>query len=216
MAAVLLVTYVEFYHVVTNDPHDGDLSAIYEDKTPVPVGGVRATPANIVSAVCGVSNPDAYVLFKRGGDGVPIARVLLQITMCPRSGGRASSFAGGTIAQFKDVRQFGPTFVRLTAQAFYVKKAVVPAVAQMAPAYATGGGGAEKLLVPFDVLDDHTEEIEVCKLVHFQYRFVPLALDQQLTPQVAWTVLGGAISSGGGVPLRINVYRYFCSCARRS
>ena len=67
MAAVLLVTYVEFYHVVTNDPHDGDLSAIYEDKTPVPVGGVRATPANIVSAVCGVSNPDAYVLFKRGG-----------------------------------------------------------------------------------------------------------------------------------------------------
>ena len=42
MAAVLPVTYAELYHVVTNDPHDGDPSAIYEDETPVPVGGVRA------------------------------------------------------------------------------------------------------------------------------------------------------------------------------
>ena len=71
--------------VVTNDPHDGDPSAIFEDETPVPVGGVQATPANIVSAVCRDSNPDAYLLFTRGGDGVPIARVLLQVTMCPRS-----------------------------------------------------------------------------------------------------------------------------------
>ena len=58
----------------------------------------------------------------------------------------------------------------------------MPAVAHMAPAYDTGGGGAEKLLRPFDVLDDHTEEVEVRTLVHLPYRFVPLALDQQLTP----------------------------------
>ena len=94
MAAVSPITYAEFYHIVTNNPHDGDPSAIYEDETPVPVGGVRATPDNIVSAVCGDSNPDAYLLFTRGGDGIPIACVLLQVTMCPRSRGRASSFAG--------------------------------------------------------------------------------------------------------------------------
>ena len=76
MAAVSPITYAEFYRVVTNDPHDGDPSAIFKDETPVPVGGVRATPANIVSAVCGDSNPDAYLLFTRGGDGVPIVRVL--------------------------------------------------------------------------------------------------------------------------------------------
>ena len=111
MASVLPVTYAEFYRVVTNDPHDGDPSAIYEDETPVPVGGVRATTANIVSAVCGESNPDAYLMFTRGGDGVPIARVLLQVTMCPRSRGRASSFVGAPIAQFKDLRLLGPTFV---------------------------------------------------------------------------------------------------------
>ena len=35
-------------------------------------------------------------------------------------------------------------------------------------------------------------------LVHLPYCFVPLALDQQLTPQAAWTVLSGAISSEGG------------------
>ena len=35
-------------------------------------------------------------------------------------------------------------------------------------------------------------------LVHLPYRFVPLALDQQLTPWDAWTVLAGAISSEGG------------------
>ena len=53
----------------------------------------------------------------------------------------------------------GPTFVRLSAQAFYVKKAVIPAVAQKALAYSTGGGGAERLLVPYDVLDTHAEEV---------------------------------------------------------
>ena len=92
----------------------------------------------------------------------------------------------------------GPTFVRLPAQAFYVKKAVVLVVAQMAPAYAAGGGVAEKLLGPFDVLDDNTEEVEVRTLVHLPYRFVPLALYHQITPRVAWTVLEGAISSEGG------------------
>ena len=40
MAAVSPVTYAEFYRVVTNDPYDGDPSAIYEDKTPVHVRGV--------------------------------------------------------------------------------------------------------------------------------------------------------------------------------
>ena len=64
----------------------------------------------------------------------------------------------------------------------------------MALAYAAGGGGAENLLVPYDVLDDHSEEMEVRTLVHLLYRFVPLALDQHLTPRSAWTVLGGAIS----------------------
>ena len=36
-------------------------------------------------------------------------------------------------------------------------------------------------------------------LVHLLYRFFPLAMDQHLTPRAAWTVLGGAISSEGGV-----------------
>ena len=162
---------------MTNDPHEGDPRAVYEDKTPVPVGGIRATPGNIVLDFCGDSNPDAYLLFTRGGDGVPYMRVLLQVTMCPRSQGRASSFAGAPIAQFEDVWLLGTTFVRLPAQAFYVKKAVVPVVAQMAPNYAAGGGGAEKVLVPFDILDDHTEEVEVRTLVHLPYLFVPLALD---------------------------------------
>ena len=40
MAAVTPITYTEYYRVVTNDPHEGDLSAVYEDKTPVPVGGI--------------------------------------------------------------------------------------------------------------------------------------------------------------------------------
>ena len=74
-------------------------------------------------------------------------------------------FAGGPIAQFEDVRLFGPTFVRLPAQVFYVKKAVVPVVALMAPAYVVGGGRAEKLMVPFNVIDDDTEEVEVRTLV---------------------------------------------------
>ena len=46
--------------------------------------------------------------------------------------------------------------------------------------------------------DDHTEEVEVHTLVHLPYHFVPLALDQQLTPRAAWTVLAGAISSEWG------------------
>ena len=103
------------------------------------------------------------------------------------------------IAQLEDVRLLGSTFVRLPAQALYVKKTVVPAVAQMAPAYAAGGGVTEKLLGPYDVLDDHSEEVEVRTLVHLPYRFVPLSLDQHLTPRAAWAVLGGAISSEGGV-----------------
>ena len=74
----------------------------------------------------------------------------------------------------------------------------MPEVTQMAPAYAAGGGGAEKLLGAFDVLNDYSEEVEVRTLVHLPYCFVPLALDQHLTPRVAWTVLGGAISSEGG------------------
>ena len=52
----------------------------------------------------------------------------------------------------------------------------------MMPAYAAEGGGAEKLLGPFDVLDDHSEEVEVSTLVHLPYRFVLLALYQNFTP----------------------------------
>ena len=83
--------------------------------------------------------------------------------------------------------------MRLPAQAFYVKNAVMLVVAQMAPAYVAGGGGSENILGPFDVLDDHTEEGEVRTLVHLPYRFAPLALDQKLTPRAAWMVLAGAI-----------------------
>ena len=104
---------------------------------------------------------------------------------------------GAPIAQFEEVWLLGPTFVRLPAQAFYVKKAVVPIVAQMAPAYSAGGGGSEKLLGPFDITDEHTEEVEVRTLMHLPYRFFPLSLDQQLTPRTAWTVLAVAISSKG-------------------
>ena len=129
MAAVLPVSYAEFYRVVTNKPHDGDPTAIFEDETPVLIGGVWATPESIISTVCGGINPDAYLLFTKGGDGVPSARVLLQVTMCPCCQGRASSFAGAPIAQLEDVQLLGPTFVRLPDQAFYVEKAVVPAVA---------------------------------------------------------------------------------------
>ena len=74
MAAVSPVSYAEFYRIVTNDPHDGDPTAIFEDDTPVHVGGVRATPASIISTVCWDINPDAYLLFTKGGDGVPIAQ----------------------------------------------------------------------------------------------------------------------------------------------
>ena len=80
-----------------------------------------------------------------------------------------------------------------------MKKPVVPSVAQMAPAYAAGGGGAERLLGPYNVLDNIVEEVEVRTLVQLPYRFVPLALDQHLMPRAAWTVLGGAISLEGGV-----------------
>ena len=93
--------------------------------------------------------------------------------MRPRSRGRASSFVGAPIAQYEDVRLLGPTSVRLLAQAFHVKKAVVPVVAQMAPAYAAGGGGAENLLGPFPTTDENTEEVEVRTLVHLPYRFAP-------------------------------------------
>ena len=71
MAAVSPVTYAEFYRVGTNDPHNRDPSAIFEDETPVHVEWVLATPANIISAVCGDTNPDAYLLFTKGGDGFP-------------------------------------------------------------------------------------------------------------------------------------------------
>ena len=82
MAAVPPVSYAEFYRVVTNDPHDGYPSAIFEDEVLVHIGGVWATLANIISPVCGDTNPDAYLLFTKGGDGVPIARVLLQVSLC--------------------------------------------------------------------------------------------------------------------------------------
>ena len=85
MAAVRPVTYTEYYRVVTNEPHEGDPSIVYKDETPVPIGGILPTSANIVSAVCSDSNPDAYLLFSREGYGVTYARVLLQFTMCPRS-----------------------------------------------------------------------------------------------------------------------------------
>ena len=85
MAAVLPVSYAEFYRVVTNDPHDGDPTTIFEDETPVHVGGVRATPESIISTVCGDIYLDAYLLFTKGGDGVLIVRVLLQVTICPHS-----------------------------------------------------------------------------------------------------------------------------------
>ena len=101
---------------------------------------------------------------------------------------------GAPISQYEDVRLLGPTFVRLPAQVFHVKKAVVPVVAQMAPTYAVAGGGAENLLGPFTTTDANTDEVEVRRLVHLPYRFVFLDLDQQLTPRAAWTVLAGGIT----------------------
>ena len=124
------------------------------------------------------------------------------------------SFAGGPIVQYKDARLLRPTFVRLPAQAFHVKKAVVPVITHMAPAYAAGVGGAENILGPFDMIDEHTEEVEVRTIMHLPYRFVPLALDQQLTPRAAWTVLAGSILYKGG-PSRRSVIRSFHFCVRR-
>ena len=99
MTAVTPITYAEYYCIVTNNLHEGYPSAIYEDETLVsPVGGARPTPANIVTAVCVDSNRDAYLLFPKGADGVPYARILLQVTMCPHSRGQASSFTGAPIA----------------------------------------------------------------------------------------------------------------------
>ena len=192
------VSYAEFYRVATNDPHEGDPSAVYADETPVGVG--RNSPATIVTTACGDSNPDAYLLFvKRPGVGVaPCTHVLLQATVCPRSRGRAASrFAGAAIAQYEDVRLLGPTFVRLPAQAFHIRKAVTPTSAEMAPAYAAAGAGAEKLLGPYLAGTANTEEVEVRSMVHLPYRFVPLVLDQLLTPRAAWTVLAGAILAEG-------------------
>ena len=74
----------------------------------------------------------------------------------------------------------------------------MPVVAQMAPIYVAGGGGAERLLGPFVTTDEHREEVEVRTLVNLPYRFFPLTLDQKLTPRAEWTVLAGAISSKGG------------------
>ena len=91
----------------------------------------------------------------------------------------------------------------------------MPAVSQMAPDYSAVGGRSEKLLGPFDVLNDHMEEVKVRTLVHLPYRFVPLALDQQLTPRAVRTVLRGGISSEGEGASRLNVHRYFPSYARR-
>ena len=54
------------------------------------------------------------------------------------SRGRASRFAGAPITQLEYVRLLVLTFLRLPAQTFYVKKAVVSAVAQMVPNYAAG------------------------------------------------------------------------------
>ena len=67
MVAATPVTYAEYYRVATNNLHEGYTSAVYKDKTPVPVGGIRPMPANIVTDVCVESNPDAYLLFSRGG-----------------------------------------------------------------------------------------------------------------------------------------------------
>ena len=118
--------------------------------------------------------------------------------MCPHSRGPASKFAGAPISQYKDVWLLRPTFLCLPSQAFHVKKAVVPVVAQMAPAYVAGGIGAEKLRGPFATTDKHTEDVKVRTLVHLPYRFLLLALDQQLRPRAAWKMLAGDISSEGG------------------
>ena len=60
MVAVRPVTYAEYYHIVKNDLQKGDPSAVYEYETPVyPVGGVRLTPTNIITAICGDSSLDA-------------------------------------------------------------------------------------------------------------------------------------------------------------
>ena len=69
MAAMSPISYGEFYRVVTNNPHDGYPTAIFMDKTPFHVGGVRATPESIISIVCGDINPDAYLLFTKGETG---------------------------------------------------------------------------------------------------------------------------------------------------
>ena len=91
-----------------------------------------------------------YLLFTKGRDGVPIACVLLQVTMCPCSRGRASIFAGPD--RPARGRSDAVTDLRETANPGVLhKKAMVPAVAQMSPAYAEGGGGAESLLGPYDV-----------------------------------------------------------------
>ena len=76
MAAVLPVSYTEFYRVVINDPHDGDPTSIFEDETPVHVGGVWDTPANIISAVCGDTNPAECPQAGRSGPLQRLKRVL--------------------------------------------------------------------------------------------------------------------------------------------
>ena len=155
MVAATPVTYAEYYRVVTNDPHEGDRSAVYKYKTPVPVGGIRPTPANIVTSVYGDSNPDAYLLLSKGGGQGPLRahppaghNVSTQSRMGIKLCGGADCAIRGRAAPCTHL-------CVLTGPGLPCEKAVVPVVAQMAPAYAAREG-AEKLLGPFATIDANT------------------------------------------------------------
>ena len=135
--------------------------------------------------------------------------------MCPCSRGRASSFAGAPIAHLEDVRLLGPTFIRLPSQAFYVKNAVVPEVTQMAPAYAAGGGGAERLLGPYDVLDTHAEEVEVRKSRAPPVPFRPLGAGPAPHASSGMDIAGRRHIIGGGESSRLNAHRCSPFCAQQ-
>ena len=188
-------TYREFYQVVANDPFHGEYADIMREyrSSALPPEANPPTPANIMALALADTAPQAYV----GLDSTtnpPRMFVVHRVTRFPTARGRAATqWDNVVMGLLEDMTVLGPSIVRWENTALHrVQDTIVPVVAEVDPMIAALNED-EHQMNPLPPGAPNSEVVNTRRMMYVPPAYVPLLLNQRLTPKQAWGTVVGAI-----------------------
>jgi hypothetical protein len=203
-------TYRELYVDASRDIFGGEYTAVMEEYETLLAGGnALITPATILTRVfqSADSMPHAYVtLAGDDDDGVGTLLLVHRPAKYPVTMGqlatpwdnRAFAFAGdvqGTVGGFINIVEFPNDAFHVAGGNGVATQLRIPTAAFLDEAFA--GDPHVQTVGPFVEGDAGTEVARTRQYMYVPPKYVPILLEQRLSPREAWTRVQGAITLDG-------------------